>query len=85
MATRNAKLPSDVTFTRRNGGMWVKWNGRPEGQVYVTHSRDVAYGRVDENGEDDQGFSWQATPYQGASGSCRRTEIVKLAAEYLGA
>jgi len=26
---------------------------------------------------------WQCTPYQGASGGCRRAEVIRLAAEYL--
>ena len=80
---RSKKLPDGVTYTRRHGGMYVSWNGRPEGQVYITHSRDVAVGHVDDAGEDDQGFHWQITPYQGADGSCRRTTIVRMAADYL--
>jgi hypothetical protein len=76
------KLPGDVYYTARNGGMYVRWNGRPEGGVSITHSKAVAYGLVDENGLDDDGFRWQRTPYQGADGSCRRAEVIRLAAEY---
>lgn len=82
---RNAKLgnlPADVYYTARNGGMYVRWNGRPEGSVSITHSKAVAYGLVDESGMDDDGFSWQHTPYQGADGSCRRSRVVEMAAKY---
>lgn len=80
---RNAKLgklPAGVYYTARNGGMYVRWNGRPEGQVSITHSKAVAHGLVD--GEDDDGFAWQATPFQGADGSCRRAKVVEMAAKY---
>ncbi len=72
---RNRKLPGDVYYTRLNGGMYVRWNGRPEGSVSYTYDRETAYG-----GEGD--FDWTGTPYQGADGRCRRAEVVRLAAEY---
>lgn len=68
-------LPSDVYYTPRNGGMYVRWNGRPEGTVSYTHDRDLAYGR-------ESDFEWSLTPYQGANGSCRLGAILALAAEY---
>lgn len=70
------KLPNDVYYTARNGGMYVRWDGRPEGQVSYTYDRSCALGH------DDAEFEWTGTPYQGASGSCRRAEVVRLAAEY---
>jgi hypothetical protein len=77
------KLPDGVHYTPRNGGMYVSWNGRPEGSVWITWSKDVAYGRVDATGHDVEGFKWDATPYQGASGGCSRSRIIKLAADYV--
>jgi hypothetical protein len=79
---RDAKLPADVYYTPISGGIYVRWNGRPEGQVSITHSKAVAYGLIDENGMDDDGFGWQGTPYQGESGRCRLAEVIRLAAEY---
>ena len=76
------KLPTDVYYTARNGGMYVRWNGRPEGQVSITSSKAVAYGLVDDNGMDEDGYRWQPTPFQGADGSCRRAEVIRLAAGY---
>jgi hypothetical protein len=70
-----SRLPEGVYYTSRNGGMYVSWNGRPEGSVMVTIDRDTAYG---EDGE----FGWQSTPFQGADGRCRRAEVIRLAAEY---
>jgi hypothetical protein len=69
------KLPAGVYYSRRNGGLWVSWNGRPEGQVYYTYDRETAYG-----GEGD--LPWASTPYQGADGACRLSHIIRLAAEY---
>ncbi len=81
------KLPNDVYYTARNGGMYVRWNGRPEGQVYYTHDRAAAYGVANDYSSDDPqaGMTtdgWAMTPYQGADGSCRRDRIIKMAAEY---
>ena len=81
---RNLRLPAGVTYTPRNGGLYVRWDGRPEGAISVTSSRNVAYGLVDDEGYDDHDFCWLGTPYQGADGRCRRSEVMRLAAEYLG-
>lgn len=72
---RRAPLPARVHYTRHNGGMYVHWNGRPEGQVTYTFDADTAR---DEDGE----FPWVTTPYQGADGSCRLSRVLRLAAEY---
>ena len=69
------KLPAGVYYTRRNGGMWISWNGSPEGPVHYTYDRETAYG-----GEGE--LPWTGTPYQGASGSCRLLRVIELAAEY---
>lgn len=60
-----------------NGGMWVSWDGRPEGAIWVTHSRDVAYGA--EYGP--TGETWRHTGYQGADASCRWDRVIRLAAD----
>ena len=72
------KLPYGVTYTPRNGGMYVSWDGRPEGPVRVTFTREVAFGLA----EDGEFGPWQLTPFKGASGSCIRRRIIKMAAEY---
>ncbi len=81
------KLPGDVYYTARNGGMYVKWNGRPEGQIYYTYDRDVAYGLDNDLACDEPqaGMTtdgWAMTSYQGADGRCYRAEVIKLAATY---
>lgn len=76
------KLSPGVYYTSYNGGMYVRWNGRPEGSVYTTYSEAVAYDEVDVHGLDEDGYSWQGTPFQGADGSCRLARILQLAAEY---
>lgn len=78
--TRRSKLPRDVRYSGAADGVYVEWNGTPEGQVRTTYSRELAYSN---EGEDSDGNTWQSTPFQGANGSCRWTEIVRLVVKYL--
>ncbi len=73
--SKRDKLPSGVYYTNRNGGLYVSWNGQPEGQIWYTYDPDTARGNEGE-------FPWVATPYQGADGSCYLRRVVRLAAEY---
>lgn len=77
MTPRSKRLPAGVHYSRRDGGMWVSWDGRPEGAIWVTHSRDVAYGA--EYGP--TGETWRHTGYQGADASCRWDRVIRLAAD----
>jgi hypothetical protein len=72
------KLPGDVYYTRRNGGMYVRWNGRPEGLVSYTYERDRAYGRNNDLAWD----GWTMTPFRGADGLCHTSRIIAMAANY---
>lgn len=74
--TTRRRLPKDVHYSRREGGMWVSWNGRPDGAVWVTYCKEVAHGAdYGPNGE-----TWLPTGYQGADGSCRLGRILRLVA-----
>jgi hypothetical protein len=83
----STKLPNGVHYTRRNGGMYVRWDGRPEGQVYTTYDRPVAYGGDDNFTCDNPqaGMTtdgWAMTPFQGADGSCCLARVIEMAAKY---
>jgi hypothetical protein len=75
------RLPSNVYHSRRKGGFWWSWNGRPEGSVHVTFSRAIAYGAE----RDDDGQEWGGTPFQGAHGACYPSRIAALVADYIDA
>ena len=74
------RLPSNVYYTRRNGGMYVSWDGTPEGPVSYTYSRDIAWNP--ELTRDDDGYEWETTPFQGADGRCYTNRVIRLAAKY---
>ena len=71
------KLPAGVTYTPANGGMYVLWDGRPEGPVWV------CFDRADIDDDPAAGDRWQHTPFQGADGSCMRNKVVRMAADYV--
>lgn len=77
---KRKRLPSGTYYTPRDGGMYVHWDGTPEGPLSVTYDRDTAYGET--HGSRYGGRKWLQTPLRGADGSCRRANVIRLAANY---
>jgi hypothetical protein len=74
------RLPAGIYYTPRNGGMYVWWNGQPDGQVFYTFDRDLAWTRAPV----DRGYLklWTPTPYHGSAGLGSLARVINLAAEY---